>query len=99
MSIPQIIGGTLKRLALAKIDSKGRISLPREIRDLLGDTVELKPLGKQKILVTRSKRSTTGKKSGKDMFAKLLDSEPRRTGKPENPSPEKMKSIWNELQA
>jgi len=29
-------------------------------------------------------------------FVKLNDKEPKRTGKPENPSPEEMKSIWNE---
>jgi len=29
-------------------------------------------------------------------FKKLISKPPRRTGKPENPSPEEMKAIWNE---
>jgi hypothetical protein len=31
-----------------------------------------------------------------DNLEELLDKEPRRTGKPDNPSPAEMKSIWNE---
>jgi hypothetical protein len=82
-------------MALAKVDSKGRISLPREIHEILGDTVELKPLGRQGVLLSRAIRTTNKRaRSGREDFARLLDKEPKRSGKPENPSPEEMKSIW-----
>jgi DNA-binding transcriptional regulator/RsmH inhibitor MraZ len=84
-------------MALAKIDSKGRVSLPREIHEMLGDMVELKAIGKQRVLLSGVRKGSIEKKrKKKDNFAALLDTEPRRIGKPENPTPEEMKSIWNE---
>ncbi|MGI0086223.1 MAG: AbrB/MazE/SpoVT family DNA-binding domain-containing protein [Nitrososphaerales archaeon] len=84
-------------MALAKVDSKGRLSLPREIRELLGDIVELKPVGREKVLISKAKKSRISKgRYGTDNLSRLFDTEPRRTGKPENPSPSEMKSIWNE---
>ncbi|MFI5420258.1 MAG: AbrB/MazE/SpoVT family DNA-binding domain-containing protein [Nitrososphaerales archaeon] len=85
--------------ALAKVDSKGRVSLPREIREMLGEIVEVRPIGKRKVLLSPA---TKGTKTGarkvvrQENFLKLLDKEPKRTGKPENPTPEQMKAIWNE---
>lgn len=78
------------------MDSKGRVSLPREIREMLGSVVELKPVGKGKVLLSRTKISSSKKRSkdGVENFSKLLDKQPRRTGKPENPDPQEMKSIW-----
>lgn len=83
-------------MALARVDSKGRVSLPREIHEILGDMVELKPVGTQSVLLQRAKSSINKRKSEMANFAELLDKEPRRTGKPENPSADEMKSIWNE---
>ncbi len=83
-------------MVLAKVDSKGRVSLPREIREILGETVELKPVGREKVMLSRAAKSISKKTRMGDDFAKLLDEEPRRTGKPENPNPSKMKSLWNE---
>lgn len=84
-------------MALAKIDSKGRVSLPREIHEMLGDTVELKTIGKQRVLLSRVAKSRGIKrKKDKGSFTIMLDTEPKRTGEPENPRPEEMKSIWNE---
>ena len=80
------------------MDSKGRISLPREIREMLGDTVELKQVGKDKVVLIRARKPMKGEGRAvktKD-FVKSLNREPRRTGRPENPSPEEMKSMWNE---
>ena len=84
-------------MALAKIDSKGRVSLPRDMHEMFGDTVELKTMGKQGVLLSRvSKSKSVRRKKDNNSFTSMLDSEPRRTGEPENPSPEEMKSIWNE---
>jgi bifunctional DNA-binding transcriptional regulator/antitoxin component of YhaV-PrlF toxin-antitoxin module len=85
-------------MAVAKVDSKGRIILPREIHEMLGDVVELERAGKEKVLLSKTKRvrieKGTGRAKGNEDLMKLLDKEPRRTGKPENPSPNEMKSIW-----
>jgi hypothetical protein len=56
----------------------------------------LKPVGKEKVLLSRVESAARKKRTEEDRFTKLLDTEPRRTGKPENPSPEEIKSIWNE---
>jgi hypothetical protein len=37
----------------------------------------------------------SAKTKGHDLET-ILDSKPRRTGKPENPKPKEMKRIWNE---
>ncbi len=63
---------------------------------MLGDNIELKPAGKEKVLPSRVKSAARKKGAEEHGFTKLLDTEPRRTGKPENPSPEEIKSIWNE---
>lgn len=82
-------------MGFAKVDSKGRLLLPREIHEMLGDVVELKLVGKKSVLLERA-RNPISKKNETVDFAKLLDRDPRRTGKPENPNPDEMKSIWNE---
>ena len=65
---------------------------------MLGDTVELKQVGKEKVVLIRARKPKKGegKAVKTEDFVKSLDGEPRRTGRPENPSPEEMKSIWNE---
>ncbi|HZW57983.1 MAG TPA: AbrB/MazE/SpoVT family DNA-binding domain-containing protein [Nitrososphaerales archaeon] len=86
-------------MSLVKVDSKGRVSLPREFREMVGDTVEITPVGREKVLLSRASKSSAKvrrKRSEARDFSQLLDKEPRRTGKPENPSPGEMKSIWSE---
>lgn len=82
-------------MATAKVDHKGRVSLPREIHEILGDEVELRPLGKTRVLLTRADKGTKKMNKRSNDLVRLLDKQPKRTGRPENPSPEKMKSIWN----
>ena len=43
---------------LAKVDSKGRVSLPREIREMLGEIVEVRPIGKRKVLLSPATKGT-----------------------------------------
>jgi bifunctional DNA-binding transcriptional regulator/antitoxin component of YhaV-PrlF toxin-antitoxin module len=89
--IPPNTRGTMP--VVTKVDSKGRIVLPREMRESLGGTVELESQGKGVVVL----RSRAGKINTKrEEFKKLISKPPRRTGKPENPSPEVIKSIWNE---
>ncbi|MGA2874743.1 MAG: AbrB family transcriptional regulator [Nitrososphaerales archaeon] len=83
-------------VVVAKLDSKGRVSLPREIREIVGDVVEMKPIGNMSVLIQRADVRTNKRKNEAVDFVELNDKEPKRTGKPENPSPKEMKSIWNE---
>jgi hypothetical protein len=61
----------------------------------VGDTVELKPVGKGKVLISKVRKSEDKNSPLNENLLKLLDVEPKRTGKPENPAPDEMKSIWN----
>ncbi len=78
----------------ARVDSKGRILLPPDLRNELdigpGDSVSLKRT-RVGLILTPTRKS--------DYFAKLkqmLETPPKRTGKPENPSPAEMKKIWKD---
>ena len=66
-----------------RVDSKGRICIPAEIREQIGDVVVLKETPEGYLLVPFL-----------DEFKRLISSKPRRTGKPEFWSPKQMKSIW-----
>ncbi len=71
-----------------KMDSKGRICLPSEMREEVGDIVTAKRTSKG-ILIQKSH-----KKDFLDEFRKIIAAEPERTGEPENWPPKKMKEIW-----
>jgi bifunctional DNA-binding transcriptional regulator/antitoxin component of YhaV-PrlF toxin-antitoxin module len=71
-----------------KVDSKGRICIPAEIREEIGDTATIKRIPEGFLLVPGKKEDVTEK------LRKIINSKHKRTGKPENWSPEKMKSIW-----
>ena len=72
-----------------KIDSKGRLCIPTEIREQIGDSAVLKKTPKGYLLVPGEKTDFL------EEFRKIITSEPRRTGKPENWPPSKMKEIWS----
>ena len=71
-----------------KVDSKGRICIPAEIRDEIGDTATIKRVPEGFLLQSGKKEDATEK------LRRIINSKHERTGKPENWSPEKMKSIW-----
>jgi len=73
---------------IVKVDSKGRICIPAEIRDKIGEIAVIKttPNG---ILITPGK-----KEDFIETFNKMITSEPKRKGKPKLATPEEMKSIW-----
>jgi bifunctional DNA-binding transcriptional regulator/antitoxin component of YhaV-PrlF toxin-antitoxin module len=71
-----------------KLDSKGRICLPPEIREKIGNVATLKKTPDGYII-------TPGKNTDfLEEFQKTISSEPKRTGKPKLASPQQMKSIW-----
>lgn len=76
--------------AHVKVDSKGRICIPHEFREELGDVVILKRTRKGILLSSGEARDFM------DEFRKVILSEPRRMGVPENPPPQEMKAIWKE---
>lgn len=71
-----------------KIDSKGRLCIPADIREQIGDTVTLKKTGEGFLIVPGKPRNFL------EEFCKVITSEPPRTGKPENWPPSKMKALW-----
>lgn len=75
-----------------KVDSKGRICIPAEIREEIGDTATLKRVPEGFLLLPGKKEDATEK------LRRIINSKHKRTGKPENWSPEKMKSIWGGTQ-
>jgi AbrB family looped-hinge helix DNA binding protein len=75
--------------ATAKVDSKGRICIPAEIREEIGNIVTFKKTPEGILLLPGKRRDAV------EELRKIINSKHRRTGKPENWSPEKMKSIWS----
>jgi bifunctional DNA-binding transcriptional regulator/antitoxin component of YhaV-PrlF toxin-antitoxin module len=71
-----------------KIDSKGRLCIPAEIRDEIGSVAVLKKTRKGYLLLPGKKEDFL------EEFRKLITSEPRRRGKPKFLSPKEMKAIW-----
>jgi bifunctional DNA-binding transcriptional regulator/antitoxin component of YhaV-PrlF toxin-antitoxin module len=88
MFAPLYSGGKLEETQL-KIDSKGRLCIPPEIREQIGDTAILKKTDEGFLIMPGKPRSFL------DEFRKVIASEPPRTGKPENWPPSKMKAIWS----
>jgi DNA-binding transcriptional regulator/RsmH inhibitor MraZ len=71
-----------------KIDSKGRLCIPTQIRDEIGDTATIKKTSRGYLIVP-------GKQTDfQEEFKKLITSEPKRKGKPKLATPEEMKSLW-----
>jgi len=71
-----------------KVDSKGRVCIPAEIREQIGNVAVLKKTAKGYLLMPGKKKDFL------EEFREVMTSEPRRTGKPKLVSPEEMKSIW-----
>jgi len=71
-----------------KVDSKGRIVLPKEVREELGDRLILEKRSKGFLILPGKGRGFLGE------FKAVISSEPKRNGKPENWGPSKIKSTW-----
>ncbi|MFQ6094860.1 MAG: AbrB/MazE/SpoVT family DNA-binding domain-containing protein [Candidatus Bathyarchaeia archaeon] len=71
-----------------KVDSKGRICIPLELRKEIGDVVILRRTPEGFIIVPGKPVDFI------EEFRKTVTSEPPRTGKPENWPPSRMKAMW-----
>jgi bifunctional DNA-binding transcriptional regulator/antitoxin component of YhaV-PrlF toxin-antitoxin module len=71
-----------------KVDSKGRICIPAEIREEIGDTATIKRTPEGFLLLPGKKEDPV------EELRKVIKSKHRRTGKPEHWTPEQMKAIW-----
>jgi len=71
-----------------KVDSKGRICIPLELREEIGDAVVLKKTPEGLVIIPGKPIDFI------EEFRKTIASEPSRTGKPENWPPSKMKAVW-----
>jgi bifunctional DNA-binding transcriptional regulator/antitoxin component of YhaV-PrlF toxin-antitoxin module len=71
-----------------KVDSKGRICIPAEIREEIGDTATIKRTPEGFMLLPGKKEDPV------EELRKIIKSKHRRTGKPEHWTPEQMKAIW-----
>jgi bifunctional DNA-binding transcriptional regulator/antitoxin component of YhaV-PrlF toxin-antitoxin module len=71
------------------VDSKGRICIPAEIRQEIGDTATIKRAPQGFLLLPGKKEDPV------KLLLKVIKSKHRRTGKPENWSTEKIKAIWS----
>jgi len=71
-----------------KVDSKGRIVLPKEVRNELGDKLILEKRGKGFLILPGKGRGFL------EEFKVVMSSKPKRKGKPENWGPSKIKSTW-----
>jgi DNA-binding transcriptional regulator/RsmH inhibitor MraZ len=85
---PLYDGGKMEETQL-KIDSKGRLYIPPEIREQIGSIALLKKTPEGFLIVPGQPRDFF------EEFSKVITSEPPRTGKPENWSPSKMKAMWS----
>jgi bifunctional DNA-binding transcriptional regulator/antitoxin component of YhaV-PrlF toxin-antitoxin module len=72
-----------------KLDSKGRICIPVEIRQEIGDTATLKRIPQGVLLQPGKKEEPV------EELRKVIKSTHRRTGEPENWTPEQIKAIWS----
>ena len=71
-----------------KIDAKGRLCIPVDIREQIGDTAILKKTAEGYLILP-------GKKiDAQEEFRKIITSPPKRKGKPKIATPEEMKTIW-----
>jgi bifunctional DNA-binding transcriptional regulator/antitoxin component of YhaV-PrlF toxin-antitoxin module len=71
-----------------KVDSKGRICIPAEIREEIGDIATIKRTPEGFLLLPGKKEDPV------EELRKVIKSKHKRTGKPEHWTPEQMKSIW-----
>lgn len=71
-----------------KIDSKGRLCIPAQIREEIGNTATIKKTSQGYLIVPGKHTDFL------EEFKKMITSEPKRKGKPKLATPQEMKSLW-----
>lgn len=71
-----------------KIDPKGRICIPAEFREEIGDAAIMKKTAEGFLIIPGKPENFI------ESFNKMITSEPKRKGKPKLATPEQMKSAW-----
>ncbi|HLN44652.1 MAG TPA: hypothetical protein VK209_02995 [Candidatus Sulfotelmatobacter sp.] len=74
-----------------RIDSKGRLCIPPQVREEIGETAILKKTPEGYMLLPGRPINFL------EEFRKTISSEPKRRAKPNLVSPEEMKSIWRTI--
>ncbi len=82
-----IVVGHLEEINL-KVDSKGRLCIPAEIREEIGTTATLKKTAEGYLILPGKREDFL------EEFNRIISSPPKRKGKPKLATPEEMKAIW-----
>jgi bifunctional DNA-binding transcriptional regulator/antitoxin component of YhaV-PrlF toxin-antitoxin module len=87
--VPLCIGGKeVEEEIHIKIDSKGRLCIPPQIREKIGQTVTIRKTPEGYLI-------TPGKSVNfLEEFCRVVSSEPKRKGTPKLVAPKEMKSVW-----
>jgi bifunctional DNA-binding transcriptional regulator/antitoxin component of YhaV-PrlF toxin-antitoxin module len=85
--VPLNNGGKLEQVHV-KVDSKGRLCIPSQIREEIGDNAILKKTSEGYLIIPGEPADFL------EEFRKVISSEPKRKGKPKLISLKEMKSVW-----
>ncbi len=83
-----ILVGNMADIRL-RVDSKGRISIPAEVREEVGEVAVLRRTPAGFLIAPGGRKGDFFQE-----FREAILSEPPRTGKPENWPPSRIKGIW-----
>ncbi|MGD6933209.1 MAG: MraZ N-terminal domain-containing protein [Candidatus Bathyarchaeia archaeon] len=86
--IPLYTGGNMEEHITLKIDSKGRLCIPKEFREEIGEAAIMKKTPQGFLIVPGKQENFI------EAFNKTILSEPKRKGKPKLATPEEMKTGW-----
>jgi bifunctional DNA-binding transcriptional regulator/antitoxin component of YhaV-PrlF toxin-antitoxin module len=71
-----------------KVDAKGRLCIPAEIREQIGDAATLKKTPEGYLIIPGKKADFL------EEFNRIMAAPPKRRGKPKLATPEEMKAVW-----
>jgi DNA-binding transcriptional regulator/RsmH inhibitor MraZ len=80
--------GKMEEQVSLKVDLKGRIRIPAEFREEIGDAAIMKRTTEGFLIIPGKPENFI------ESFNKIITSEPKRKGKPKLATPEQMKAIW-----
>jgi bifunctional DNA-binding transcriptional regulator/antitoxin component of YhaV-PrlF toxin-antitoxin module len=86
-----VCGIIVEEQVTLKIDAKGRICIPAEFREEIGDAAIMKKTSQGFLIVPGKQESFI------EAFNKTITAEPKRKGKPRLATPEDMKSAWRTI--